>query len=284
MLNGTDQHFSLMQVGHCRHPEAMIAQGRPLKSIIFPAIVALLKHPIKGYLLFDTGYACHFHTATSRFPEKLYRLITPVTFESSHDLKTQLLTRGVKAEEITAIFISHFHADHIAGLHDFPNARFICSQAGFEFINGRRSRFYKLTKGTLPALLPNDFYQRTDFIEHSTPCSLPGALQPFEHGYDLFGGGYCIAVNLPGHARGHFGLLFNSPGQKPYFLIGDACWTIETLAKQLKPNRLSHLLLDDAAAYFQTISQLHYLLNSNPDLNLIPSHCQQTLRKHEPLT
>lgn len=281
MSSGVVPNFSLMQVGYCCHPEAMIARGKSLRNIIFPAIVALLKHPVEGYILFDTGYASHFHQVTGCFPEKIYRMVTPVTYESSQSLQVQLYQKGIKVEEIHYIFISHFHADHIAGLKDFPNAQFICSKAGFDFINGKCSTLYKLTKATLPALLPENFLQRTTFIEEKSLGVLSKCLQPFKYGYDLFGDGCCIAIGLPGHARGHFGLLFNIPENQPYFLIGDACWTKETLVKQIKPNPLSHLILDNSIEYYQTINQLNSLLNNNLDINLIPSHCLKTFHDYE---
>lgn len=270
-----------MRVGHCCHPEAMIARGRSLKSMIFPAIVGLLKHPVEGYILFDTGYACHFQKVTNTFPEKFYRMITPVTLEDTDSLQFQLAQKGIKPDEINVIFISHFHADHIAGLKDFPKAKFICSKVGFEFINGSQSKVKKLLKGTLPKLLPENFFARTIFIEDLSNCVLHKDLKPFQDGFDLFGDGCCIAISLPGHARGHFGLLFNLPGERPYFLIGDACWTMETLMEKIKPNPLSYLILDNTKMYFETINQLNVLLNNNSDLKLIPSHCLDTFNHHE---
>lgn len=190
--------IEIFEVGHCKHPEFITLQGGRFKSVVFPATAALIKHR-QGNLLFDTGYGAHFFQATRRFPEKLYALTTPVTLRQplhSH-LKTPL----------DAIFISHFHADHIAGLKDFPHVPLYCSREGYEFaINETISRFAKTRKGVLPALLPDDFAQRAIFIEDLPCVALPQNMYPFTTGYRVFDDVYAIA--LAGHAKGHYGLLY----------------------------------------------------------------------------
>ena len=51
--------------------------------------------------------------------------ITKVVIEDHQELKNQLQSFGIKTNDINHIIISHFHADHIGGLQDFPNAK-IC--------------------------------------------------------------------------------------------------------------------------------------------------------------
>ncbi len=74
-------------------------------------------------MLFDTGYSRRFFDATAAFPASLYRWVTPVKFDPRKALVTQLRELGVQTEEIAAIVLSHFHADHVAGVLDFPGVK-----------------------------------------------------------------------------------------------------------------------------------------------------------------
>jgi hypothetical protein len=129
--------IELLKVGHCFHPEAVVIRGGSWRAQQFPAIVALLKHPSQGYMLFDTGYAKHFIQATTPFPQRLYRWVTPMHLCDKENLLHQLAQRGIAPEDIKHIFISHFHADHIAGLLDFPQARYICSKVALQSVMQR---------------------------------------------------------------------------------------------------------------------------------------------------
>ena len=115
----------LLRVGHCRHCERLACTAGRWRIIQFPAICALLVHPQHGAALFDTGYAERFFAATQPFPERLYRWITPMTLPPEETLTAQLARLGLRPADIRVSLISHLHADHIAGLRDLPQARFI---------------------------------------------------------------------------------------------------------------------------------------------------------------
>jgi glyoxylase-like metal-dependent hydrolase (beta-lactamase superfamily II) len=79
---------------------------------------ALLQHPRFGPMLFDTGYSYRFFDETKNFPNRFYRWMTPVTLHEEDLVVNQLLTFDLRPKDITHVFISHFHADHIASLPD----------------------------------------------------------------------------------------------------------------------------------------------------------------------
>lgn len=268
--------LELLKVGHCYHPEFITIKGGSWKPVAFPAIVGLLKHPNKGYILFDTGYSHHFITATKPFPERFYRWLTPMSLPNNESLVHQLNLRGIAADDINFIFISHFHADHIAGLRDFSNARFICSKTAPQKIL-QNSRWKNIVQGNLSYLFPEDFFQRTHFIEDKKPIQLPKSMEPFQSAYDLFGDTAMFAIPLPGHALGHYGLLYNQQ-KTPYFLIGDACWSINTLKEQRNPHPITRVIFSDAQKYYATMDALGKLHSQNTVLELVPSHCIETYR------
>jgi len=269
--------FNLLKVGYCLHPEAMIIQGKSWKSIQFPAIVSLLKHPTIGWILFDTGYAKRFNQSTAKFPNSLYRLVTPMHLCDKEQLLPQLEMLNISVDDIQMIFISHFHADHIAGLLDFPNASFICSRKGLDDFQ-RRKGLNGLIKGYLKDLLPLDFLTRTIFIEETKSVKLESEMRPFTIGYDLFADQSYIAIELPGHAFGHYGLLFDD-GQSVNFLIADACWSEEAFRNERSPNRLTDIIMANGKDYRETLSNLSQLYRSNGEIRIYPSHCNVSYKR-----
>lgn len=275
--------LELLKVGHCFHPEAIVTRGGSWKAQQFPAVVGLLTHPTQGHLLFDTGYASHFLHATQPFPQRFYRWLTPMHLPPVETLHQQLRARNIDPHDIRGIVISHFHADHIAGLHDFPHARFYCSKDAFHAFT-RRKGMAALLKGELAALIPSDFARRAIFFEDCPKVTLPKHYAPFQHAFDLFNDGSSYIIPLPGHAAGHVGLLIPNPHRSPeksLFLVADACWTHSAMEKNKTPHPIAHLILDDKHAYYDTISRLAQLHHHNGQIQIIPSHCQTSFERFQ---
>lgn len=258
--------FKLYQVGSCSHCQRMTLSNGSYQKVNYPSLCALIKHQKHGYLLYDTGYSDQFFDETQKFPYSLYKKITPVTLNLS--LAEQLMQDGIDPCEIKHIIISHFHSDHISGLNDFPNAKFIVHQDALDSIK-KLSKLRALSKGFLPNLLPSDFYNR--IITLNNIVELPKDMKPFESGYSLFDDQSLVIVELFGHASGHIGLLVNT--KQPIFLIGDSCWHSETFKNLIMPSCITQLITEDKKAYIKTIHQLNKLHKGNKDLLIVPSHC-----------
>lgn len=269
-MNTEPLAFDLLRVGHCNHPECVAMRGGSFKPIEFPALVGLIHHPVFGYMLYDTGYSRHFWDATRTFPECLYRQITPAKLPPEEELIHQLELRGIRPEQIGTILISHFHADHVAGLRDFPQARFICTKEELAEMQVK-GRLARLRGAFLPHLFPDDFHERVSYAEEQ-PVMDPG-LAGFPEAYDLVGDGSLLGVSLPGHARSQLGLCFTETSGKRIFLIGDACWKLEALERRKLPSRVTKLLFADNKRYAEIFFKLADLHHSDPALTIIPSHC-----------
>lgn len=268
--------FDLLKVGHCQHAECAALRGGGLRAIDFPALVGLIEHPAHGLMLYDTGYSRHFWEATRKFPECLYRAVTPVQLPPEEELLAQLEERRIAAADIGTIFISHFHADHVAGLRDFPRARFIATGAERRAVE-KKGRIGRLRRAYLRDLLPVDLDSWLTLAEQQPEVPLPEAWRPFSQGHDLLGDASMIGVDLPGHTASQLGVAFTVADEAaPVFLIGDACWKIEGLAQNRPPSRLAYSLFDNAAAYDATFARLRGLHASSAAPCLIPSHCATT--------
>ncbi len=262
--------ITFLKAGYCTHPEAMVLPGSSWKSIVFPALFALIRHPM-GWILFDTGYSERFYQETQHLPQKLYAWLTPVYLQPQESAISQLKLLGIQPNDIKYIIISHFHADHIGGLKDFPKAEFICFQSGYNAIKNKQG-LSALKAGFLAGLMPENFEDLVIFVENSNKIKLPNNFAPFDQGFDLFGDGRLIAIELPGHAVGQMGLYLTDNSGQQYFLIADACWLSRAYQELIYPQRIADLLFADKKAYRQTLKKINQLYRNNPDLKIIPSH------------
>lgn len=271
-------HF--LTVGECRHCERIALQGGALRPISFPSICALIVHPKEGPILYDTGYSERFQECTETFPERLYRWITPVALPAEQRLEKQLSEFGIRLEDIRACLISHFHADHIAGLRDIPNARFFALSADVQNLN-MRSRLKGLLNGFIPSLLPCNFSDRLTYADQAPRRSLGAAWSSFGDGFDLFGDGALLAFPLPGHSAGHMGLRFRDDSDREVFLCADACWSMTAWQQLRYPSWLTRPIMHDWQHYRKTIQQIHQLGTERPELAILPSHCPVSLAEYQ---
>lgn len=265
--------FDLLKVGHCQHPECAALRGGGRRAIDFPALVGLIEHPQHGLMLYDTGYSRHFNEATRSFPECLYRMITPVQLPPEEELLNQLEARRISASDVSTIIISHFHADHVAGLRDFPKARFIATSAERKLVESK-GRIGRLRRAYLRDLVPSDFDTRVSLVENAPVVRLPPAWQPFSTAHDLLGDASMLGMDLPGHAASQLGVTFAVEGESaPVFLVGDACWKIEGLIENRPPSRLAYNVFHHTKSYNDTFAKLRQLHLSAAPPVIIPSHC-----------
>ena len=261
----------LLDTGYCVADEATILRGAAHRQIACHAPVALLGHPAHGWTLFDSGYAPRILAATRGWPFGLYRRMTPLRLPARGAVVDQLGALGLVPGDIRRIVVSHFHADHIAGLRDFPQARFIASRAAWEDAS-RRQGFRALLRGVIPALIPDDFAARATLLDPFTGPPLP-ALGPT---HDLFGDGAALLVALPGHARGQIGLLAWTE-RGPLLLAADGCWLTQSYRERRPPAPFATLIADDPRAVADTIDKLHAFAAARPDVAILPIHCPEAL-------
>ncbi|HEY5687630.1 MAG TPA: MBL fold metallo-hydrolase [Yeosuana sp.] len=246
-----------------------IANGRK-QDIIFNALWGLIEHPTKGYILFDTGYTNQFHNATKNYPNKIYAQITKVHISPEQEVKAQLEANGILPDSIKHIFISHFHADHVGGLRDFPNAIFHASSIAVNQMK-KVSKTFAFTKGILKDLIPDDFMNRLSLIDKKLKVELP----VLGIAYDLFGDGSLTAVPLPGHAAGQMGLLL-STNKQSYFLIADACWLKESYIKGTLPSPIVRLFFDSWSDFKSSLKKVIHYHKNEPQTIIVPTHCAET--------
>ncbi len=244
------------------HEAAAISGGSWFRKVRFYATVVLLEHPLHGRVLFDTGYSARFISETARWPYRLYRWLTPVTLTEPRGIIAVLRQRGIEPQSVKHIIISHWHADHIGGLHDFPWTTIHTHQAAWESIQGLQG-IAALRKAFLPGLIPADAASRLSWLAE---------------GSDVFGDGSLRVIDLPGHAIGQIGVRFTARDGQQVLLAADACWLSTAYRHNLMPHAVTKLL-HDWPTYLRTLDRLHRLHKDEPDLLIVPCHCPETAQR-----
>lgn len=266
----------LLAVGSC-HAKAWFVDGRRGGGeLTFPAMVAVIEHPGAGTILFDTGYGAPLLESKSR-AARFYRSVLPFHLADDKRIVRQLEGLGVRPTELRAIFLSHFHPDHVGGLCELPAVPLIYSREGLDKL--RRSRgFARWREVFLPELLPTDFDERAHAIEDLPAVALDERWHPFTTAHDLLGDGSLLAVALPGHALGQHGLICRLAGGRELFLVADAAWVHTNVDDLALPVWLVRRLLGDGKALVETLRLLHALRRRQPELLVVPSHCKVSQR------
>ena len=269
---------SFIEAGYCKQFEKFVnpVSGK-WRQIRFTSSVAIIEHAKEGVILFDTGYSPRFHEVTKYFPEKIYSYITPISIRPEETALEQLKVRGIQESDVRHVILSHFHADHVAGVSDFKTAKYVYSQQEYSYFQNL-PRFTQVKHAFLKALLPQDFEERTKRMPEFT-VAVP-ELGPPWRGADLFNDGSVILIPLQGHSIGHFGLFVRSENGECHFLLGDAAWLSTSFKENIMPSRLAQFIFYNRHDYQKTLESIHQVYldqKENSKFKIIPCHCHQTL-------
>ena len=269
--------IDILHAGYCTAPEHIAIHGGRWRSIHFPAMFVLFRHPRFGAMLFDTGYSYRFFDETQKFPKRFYRWMTPVTLCEQDLIVNQLMTFNLRPQDVTHVFISHFHADHIASLPDLSWSRFVYMPHAFGHLRNLPPS-EDMKQAFLRGMIPPDFDSRSQEVNMSRSVLLAEEYAPFKTGYDLLGDGSIIGVELPGHAHGQMGLFASEENGQLFFFVADAAWLKQSIVENRPPHKVANFLFPDPGVYRETLGQLHSYYLTHPKTHVVPSHCEETIR------
>lgn len=258
--------------GFCTSHSKLVDPRTSFVEIPFAAVWVLIDLPDGGFAMVDTGYSEHFITATNPFPDRFYRWITPIHLQPDETPLAILKGLGIAPTEIKWIVISHFHGDHIAGLKDFPNAKFLCTESALaEVYKYKGLRAVK--RGILHGLIPNDFAQRVHTFEGV-------ATKQFTDQYGLKRYEWEITpmiswVFLPGHARGMIGFEFAQENRTILYAT-DAAWSHAAFRDHVLPMPIVKVFIDSMSAMENTWHCLHAWQKDHPNGEIYFTHCPKT--------
>lgn len=261
--------ISVLDTGFCTARSSLIERGTGWRTVRCHAPAFLIHHPSHGPILFDTGYAPRLADAFARWPDRVYKYATPTTFGTP--AVDHLAQFGYTARDIRTVIVSHLHADHVAGLPDFPDARFVISDTALRLQQSVRG-LDAVRRGIVQALFPADFTERATVVSTFTGPTLPH----LGHTHDLFADGTVLLVALPGHARGQLGALVHCEGES-VLLCADGAWSTRAFRELRPPHWITNAMQDDLVALRSTLVGLREFSRARPDVTILPTHCRQTM-------
>ena len=266
--------LQLFASGYCIADSSIVSPKNAHGKSRFYAVWGLLHIPNTGYVVFDTGYNNQFNTATKKFPDRLYRWITPVTIDHKNAAKSILESNGISINEIKYVIISHFHADHICSLKDFTNAQFICHDDAYEeFL--RFSGWSAVRKGILHKLFPADFKEKVKLLK-----TFADTIEINKYGlteFSLFGISQFKLVLIPGHAKGMLGFIYNH-NEKCILYATDASWSYINYYKGILPSKIVKLFFDSWDDFIETQKKIKSFELDNSQYKILFTHCPITLK------
>jgi nucleoside-diphosphate-sugar epimerase/glyoxylase-like metal-dependent hydrolase (beta-lactamase superfamily II) len=266
---------SLRTTGYTSGRLSQAEHGAPRQPTRFHAMIGIVRHAQHGVTLFDTGYATRYYEAAARWPLRMYDRLLPVVTDDAHSALAVVQREGIDPADVRRIIVSHFHIDHICGLHDFPQADIIATRDAWDAVRGRRG-FSAMRRGFDPSLVPDGIQNRLYLLDNFHE---PG-IGPFERTHCLFGDGSVRLVELPGHAAGQIGLLLQTGVSERKLLVADAAWTRSTVKRGLPITPAFRLIADDTAAAKATLHKLTRFHKQYPDVEIVPTHCPDVARQY----
>lgn len=269
----------IIDTGYCESFENVAIKGGAFKKIRFPSMVAVLQHPEHGVILFDTGYSERILEATKKFPTRIYNWLLPPITLPEQSVKAQLEQMGIDAGEVNYVIVSHFHGDHTSGLKDFYNATYICSKAAFDHLDTISNSFMELKSSVFMDLIPEDLEQRI-WLYDADPDIARKRDKDLGILCDLFGDGSLLLVELPGHMEGQIGAIVNTDDEETYFLVADACWLSRSYQENKMPSVIARFIIGNYRAFKKTLLRIHRYHQNNPEVHIIPTHCEKTVEHY----
>ena len=200
---------------------AVLRNGSWRKHVALPVRVGLLERP-EGIVLIDAGYSPEAITAPGRsLALRTYTRLLVIELLPGGDPEKVLHSRGYSTADVIAVIVTHFHVDHVSALARFPRSRIIANGSAFFELQANRL-IANIRHGIFKELLPVDTGERIEDVFEK-----PQIEAPLDLGlaYDIFGDGSVLAVDLPGHAMGHFGVCFPY-AERPLLYATDTQWLL----------------------------------------------------------
>ena len=196
--------------------KAVLTSGK--HRVTLPVSAYLIEHP-KGLFLVDTGWSREISPG-GVYDRKAVEKVLPAHIAALYHpyvpygmtVTERLAEMGIKPEDLEAVLITHFDADHVSGLRSVSGARRIIVPEDEAYWSVRT----KYTMRQVRDLWESVRYERLFF--RGSP------LGPMHKAVDVLGDGSLMMVSLPGHTDGQVGIMVRS-GSKYALIAADAAYS-----------------------------------------------------------
>ncbi|MFZ5441266.1 MAG: MBL fold metallo-hydrolase [Myxococcota bacterium] len=240
----------LINLGSPTAKDAGLVDGAEPIHIFFH----VLRHPTQGTFIVDTGV----ETALRDAPEK--SAMSGLVRSAMHMEKLRVhqpLGEWVAKETLRGVFLTHLHADHIAGMRDVPNDVPVFTGPGEAAASSAMNAF---VRGTTDKALEGKGKLREWQFEKDATGAFDGVL-------DVFGDGSVWALWVPGHTPGSTAYLVRTT-RGPVLLTGDASHTRWGWDHHVEPGTFTA----DAPRGTESFKKLQAFAAAHPELQVRLGH------------
>ena len=220
--------INILHCGYIRIAKELLDNGGRFSTDIAKAMLIpdrdRVTLPVSAYLienrsgiyLVDTGWCREispdgvydFRAACKVLPKHLAALYHPFV-PHGKTVKEQLDERGIASGDVRAVLITHFDADHVAGLRSVSDARRIIVPEDEAYWSVRTK--YRMRQ--VRDLWESAGYERMFYRGFQ--------LGPMNRAMDITGDGSIMMVSMPGHTDGQAGVMLRE-GRKHVLIAADA--------------------------------------------------------------
>lgn len=257
---------------HVKVPERFVLRSGAWAKVSLKVRYGYFEHPRFGPVLVDAGYGPRVTLGGERSQAlKAYAGILRPTLVDAQLPPEFLRKKGISPSDVQAIIVTHFHADHVAALKDFPRATFYADGNAWAQVRCG-SAMKNIQHGIFRELMPDDFSSRLVSFERCPTRKLPSRLGL---GHDIFGDGSVFAVPFFGHAVGHHCIYF-AQSYQPLLYATDTQWLRRAVIEDRVPGFPASRASDNQAKTLASVRRLQEYYHSGGHFIL----CHDP--KHEP--
>jgi len=235
--------MKLFNSAYVNAPAGLVRRGAGRKIVRLTVKYGLIDLGERGLCLVDTGFGAEVMQGPRTAALRLYASVLRPRLVSDGSPEAMLRKLGAGVADVRHVVVTHFHADHISSLRAFPHACIVtCGETARRVL--AMSPMAALRHGIFKELIPSHLAQRIAPLQAMKRLPTGTVLG---EGYDLFGDASHLAIPLPGHALGHFGIFWRDENG-PVIYATDAAWTLQALLQDATPFLSSAVVFDDRRA------------------------------------
>jgi N-acyl homoserine lactone hydrolase len=160
-----------------------------------PVSSYLIEHP-KGRILVDTGWHEDMRTNPKRHLGRLSHAMFQGILPPGQSIRERLNSIGLQATDLDYVLLTHLHSDHVSGIEHVRAAKRILTSETEWRAAARDLGYVRSMWQDVP-------------IETFSLETIP--FGPYNKGIDLFGDGSVYLVHTPGHSKGQFTVMVQTP-------------------------------------------------------------------------
>jgi len=226
-------------------------EGESDRIIEVDVLAHLLRHPIKGDILIDTGFDSSFSGKNRGNLSGVFlsNYVKGFSQNEGQDIASQL--KVYKADP-KAVLFTHLHSDHTSGVPALNQNIPLFAGKDAEYIN-------------VPLLYSNTHFENNNKIKE---IDCKQAIYSSEAGsvIDFYGDNSLFILCTPGHSKGHLSYLILTQ-EGPVLLVGDVSHTKKGFIEGIEPGWVS-----DRALAVQSLNNLKQFVNKYNQVKVIYGH------------